>query len=113
MYQNHAKDTNNNCNKSLLRDHKDSFDALEREIRAEFQNLHRFLDDEEFKNLERLRRERQKQLKQLKEREKKIAEQGRDLETAITVLNGKLTEEDSPKLLKVSGQLCSSSGGGL
>ncbi|XP_030249685.1 zinc-binding protein A33 isoform X2 [Sparus aurata] len=100
MYRNHAKDTNNNCNKQLLGDHKNSFDALEREIRAEFENLHRFLDEEECKDLERLRRERQKQLKQLKEREKKIAEQGRDLERAITVLNSKLTEEDSPKLLK-------------
>lgn len=78
-----------------------SFDALEREIRAEFQNLHRFLDEEECMDLERLRRERQKQLKQLKEREKKIAEQGKDLERAITVLNSKLSEEDSPKLLKV------------
>lgn len=78
-----------------------SFDVLEREIRAEFQNLHRFLDEEEYKDLERLKRERQKQIKQLKEREKKIAQQGRDLEGAITVLNGKLAEEDSPKLLKV------------
>ncbi|TKS82277.1 Zinc-binding protein A33 [Collichthys lucidus] len=101
MYQNHTKDTNNNCNKRLLCDHKNSFDALEREIRAEFQNLHRFLDEEEYKDLERLRRERQKQLKQLKEREKKIAEQGKDLERAIAVLNSKLAEEDSPKLLKV------------
>lgn len=74
---------------------------MEREIRAEFENLHRFLDEEECKDLERLQRERQKQLKQLKEREKKIAGQGRDLERAITVLNSKLTEEDSPKLLKV------------
>ncbi|XP_071326093.1 zinc-binding protein A33 [Trachinotus anak] len=79
---------------------ENSFDDLEREIRAEFQNLHRFLDEEESKDLERLRRERQRQLKQLKEREKKIAEQGRDLERAITVLNRKLAEEDSPKLLK-------------
>lgn len=133
MYQNHTKDTNNNCNKSLLSDFKDKlikaikrikhevdecreaeretyvesveiegrFDGLEREIRAEFQNLHRFLDEEEYKDLERLRRERQKQVKQLKEREKKIAEQGKNLERAITVLNGKLAEEDSPKLLKV------------
>lgn len=77
------------------------FDGLEREIRAEFQNLHRFLDEEEFKDLERLRRERQKQVKLLKGREKKIAEQGRDLERAIGVLNSKLAEEDSPKLLKV------------
>lgn len=80
---------------------QNSFDALEREIRAEFQNLHRFLDEEECKDLERLRREREKQLKQLKEREKKIADQGKDLERAITVLNSKLAEEDSPKLLKV------------
>ncbi|XP_056236337.1 zinc-binding protein A33 [Seriola aureovittata] len=132
MYQNHTKDTNNNCNKSLLCDNKQklvqaikrikhevdesreaeretfiesvevetSFDGLEREIRAEFQNLHRFLDEEECKDLERLRRERQRQLKQLKEREKKIAEQGRGLERAITVLNSKLAEDDSPKLLK-------------
>jgi len=48
---------------------------------------------------------RQKQLKQLKEREKKIAAQARDLESAITVLNSKLTEDDSPKLLKVRLQL--------
>ncbi|KAF1388125.1 hypothetical protein PFLUV_G00086980 [Perca fluviatilis] len=132
MYKNHTKDTNNNCNKSLLSDHKGklvqaikrikhevdecrdaeretyidsvqvevSFDALERDIRAEFQNIHHFLDEEECKELERLRIERQKQLKQLKEREKKIAAQGRDLERAITVLNSKLAEEDSPKLLK-------------
>ncbi|XP_034553200.1 zinc-binding protein A33 isoform X1 [Notolabrus celidotus] len=132
MYQNHIKDTNNNCNKSLLSDHKEkliqaikrikhevdecreaeretyieslevenSFDALEREISAEFQNLHRFLDEEEGRDLERLNREKQKQLKQLKEREKKIVAQGRDLQSAITVLNGKLAEDDSPKLLK-------------
>ncbi|KAM9309987.1 zinc-binding protein A33 [Pholidichthys leucotaenia] len=132
MYQSHTKDTSNNCNKTLLCDHKEKlvqaikrinheveecreaerdtyvesvevemrFDDLEREIRAEFQNLHRFLEEEECKDLERLRRERQKQLKQLKERENKIAQQGKDLERAITVLNSKLTEEDSPKLLK-------------
>ncbi|XP_033496929.1 zinc-binding protein A33 isoform X1 [Epinephelus fuscoguttatus] len=132
MYRNHTKDTNNNCNKNLLNDHKEkliqaikrikhevdvcreaeretfiesldvenSFDALEREIRAEFQNLHRFLDEEEYNDLERMRRERQKQVKQLKEREKKIAAQGRDLERAIAVLNSKLTEDDSPKLLR-------------
>lgn len=41
-------------------------------------------------------------MKQLKERERKMAEQGRDLEKAIAVLNNKLREEDSPKLLKVS-----------
>ncbi|XP_029959069.1 E3 ubiquitin-protein ligase TRIM38 isoform X2 [Salarias fasciatus] len=134
MYQNHMKDTNNNCNKSLLCDHKEKlfqaikrikhevdqcreaeretyidsvevenrFDDLEREIKAEFQNLHRFLDEEECREYDRLRRERQKQVKQLKEREKKIVEQGRDLDKAIMVLNSKLTEEDSPKLLKVS-----------
>ncbi|XP_029307675.1 zinc-binding protein A33-like [Cottoperca gobio] len=76
------------------------FDDLERELRAEFQNLHRFLDEEEYKDLERLRREKQKQVKQLKLREKKISAQGRDLEGAITVLNSKLAEEDGPKLLK-------------
>ncbi|XP_031708942.1 uncharacterized protein LOC116386674 [Anarrhichthys ocellatus] len=79
---------------------ENSFDALEREIRAEFQNLHRFLDEEECKDLERLSRERQKQLKQLKERNKKITEQGRDLDRAITVLNSKLAEENSPTLLR-------------
>ncbi|CAK6966270.1 zinc-binding protein A33-like [Scomber scombrus] len=132
MYQNHTKDSNNNCNKSLLSDFKGKlvqaikrikhevdecreaegdtyvesievesrFDGLEREIRAEFQNLHRFLDEEECNDLERLRRVRQKQLKQLKEREKKIAEQERNLERAISVLNSKLAEEDSPTLLK-------------
>lgn len=77
------------------------FDALEREIKAEFQNLHRFLEEEECKDLDRLRREGEKQVKLLKQRERKIAEQGKDLETAITVLNNKLCEEDSPKLLKV------------
>lgn len=77
-----------------------SFDAMEREIRAEFQNLHCFLDEEENKDLERLRRERQKQLKLLKEREKKIVAQGKDLERAVTVLSDKLSE-DSPKVLKV------------
>uniref|UniRef100_A0A1A8PQH5 Tripartite motif containing 69 n=2 Tax=Nothobranchius TaxID=28779 RepID=A0A1A8PQH5_9TELE len=132
MYQNHSKDANNSCSKSLLCDHKaklvqaikrikhevdeckeaeretytdsveveNSFDGLEREIRAEFQNLHRFLNAEECKDLERLQKERQKQLKQLKEREKKIAAQGKDLERAIAVLNGKLAEEDGPKLLQ-------------
>ncbi|XP_020504772.1 zinc-binding protein A33 [Labrus bergylta] len=132
MYQNHIKDSNNNCNKSRLCEYKEkliqaikrikhevdecrdaeretyiesvqvenSFDALERDIRAEFQNLHRFLDEEESRDLERLNRQRQKQLKQLKERGKKIIEQGRDLERAIAVLNGKLAEEDSPNLLK-------------
>ncbi|XP_072250064.1 E3 ubiquitin-protein ligase TRIM69 [Leuresthes tenuis] len=132
MYKNHTKDTNNNCYKSLLCDHKEKliqaikrikhevdecreaeretyidsvevetrFNELEREIRSEFQNLHRFLDEEEYNDLERLRRVRQKQLKQLKEREKKIVAQARDLESAITVLNSKLAEDDSPKLLK-------------
>ncbi|KAM9724199.1 zinc-binding protein A33 isoform 1-T4 [Menidia menidia] len=132
MYQNHTKDTNNNCNKSLLSRHKEKliqaikrikhevdecreaetdthidsvdvenrFDELEREIKAEFQNIHRFLYEEELKDLERLSRERKKQLKLLKEREKKIAAQARDLEGAITILNSKLAEEDSPKLLK-------------
>lgn len=80
---------------------QNSFDVLKREIRSEFENLHRFLDEEECKDLERLQRERQKQVKQLKEREKKIAAQATDLETAIYVLNKKLTEEDHPKLLRV------------
>lgn len=74
---------------------------MEREIQAEFQNLHRFLDEEEERELERLRRERDRRVKALKEREKKIAMQGRDLERAIETLNCKLKEEDSPKLLKV------------
>ncbi|CAN9513756.1 unnamed protein product [Ophioblennius macclurei] len=132
MYQNHMKDTNNNCNNSLLSDHKEklfqaikrikhevdkcreaeretivdsldvehSFEDLEREIKAEFRNLHRFLDEEECNEFDRLRRERQKQLKQLKEREKKIVEQGKDLDRAITVLNSKLAEEESPKMIK-------------
>ncbi|XP_032414798.1 zinc-binding protein A33 [Xiphophorus hellerii] len=132
MYQNHTKDTNNNCSKSLLCENKaklvqaikrikhevdecreaerdtytdsveveNRFDELERGIRAEFQNLHRFLEEEEYQDLERLKRERQKLLKQLKEREKKIDAQRRDLEGAITKLNSKLAEEDSPKLLK-------------
>lgn len=51
--------------------------------------------------MERLKGERQKQLKPLKEREKKIAEQGKGLERANTVLNSKLAEEDRPKLFKV------------
>ncbi|XP_030013129.1 E3 ubiquitin-protein ligase TRIM38 [Sphaeramia orbicularis] len=76
------------------------FDDLEREIRSEFHNLHRFLEEEEWKDVERLRREKQKQLKQLKEQEKKISEQGRDIERSIALLNSKLTEEDSPNLLK-------------
>ncbi|KAM8846149.1 zinc-binding protein A33 [Synchiropus picturatus] len=79
---------------------ENGIEGLEREIRAEFRNLHRFLDEEEEKDLQRLERERQKLLKLLKEREKKIAEQGRQLETAIAVLNDKLAEEDSPRMLK-------------
>ncbi|XP_034077511.1 zinc-binding protein A33 [Gymnodraco acuticeps] len=79
---------------------ENSFDVLKREVRSEFENLHRFLDEEERKDLERLQRERQKQVKPLKEREKKIAAQATDLETAISVLNKKLTEEDHPKLLR-------------
>ncbi|KAK1895805.1 Zinc-binding protein A33 [Dissostichus eleginoides] len=75
MNQNHYKGTNNNnCSKSLLSDQKaikrikhevdesreaerktfiessgveNSFDVLEREVRSEFENLHRFLDEEE------------------------------------------------------------------
>lgn len=77
-----------------------SFDDLERELSAEFQNLHRFLDEEECRDLERMRKEREKQVKLLREREKKIAEQGKDLERAILTLNSKLAEEDSPKLLR-------------
>ncbi|XP_070300034.1 E3 ubiquitin-protein ligase TRIM38-like isoform X1 [Salvelinus sp. IW2-2015] len=132
MYKNHIKDTNNNCNKSLLLDHKEKliqaikrikhevdecweaeretyiwsvgvercFDNLEREVRAEFQNLHRFLDEEETMDMERLKKEKEKRVKLLREREKKIAMQGRDLERGIATLNNKLAEEDSPKLLK-------------
>ncbi|KAM3873258.1 zinc-binding protein A33 [Diretmus argenteus] len=130
MNKNHVKDKNNHCNKSLLSGSKEKliqaikrikhevdecreaetqtyiesvhgkFDDLEREIRAEFQNLHRFLDEEEWLDLERLRRERGKQVKLLKDREKKIALQGKDLERAITVLNSKLAEEDTPNLLR-------------
>ncbi|KAJ8392933.1 hypothetical protein AAFF_G00071370 [Aldrovandia affinis] len=132
MSNNHMKDTNNNCDKSLLTAHKEKliqaikrikhesdecwtaeretyiqsvsvenkFDDLEREIRAEYGNLHRFLEMEEDMDMERLRREREKRLKQLRERERKIAEQGKDLERAIDTLNNKLKEEDSPKLLK-------------
>lgn len=74
---------------------------MEREIRAEFQNLHNFLDEEEDRDLERLRKERDRRVKLLKERERKIAMQGRDLEKAIETLNTKLAEDDSPKLLKV------------
>ncbi|XP_026084534.1 zinc-binding protein A33-like [Carassius auratus] len=76
------------------------FESIEREIRAEFQNLHRFLDEEEETDLERLRKERDKRVKILKEREKKIAMQSRDLEKAIETLNCKLREDDSLKLLK-------------
>ncbi|KAF4088462.1 hypothetical protein AMELA_G00082690 [Ameiurus melas] len=132
MYTNHMKDTNNNCNKSLLNDQKEKliqaikkikhevdecheaekdtyadaidvenqFEDMEREIRAEFQNLHNFLDEEEERDLERLRKERDRRVKMLKERERKIATQGRDLERAIGTLNSKLAEDDSPKLLK-------------
>ncbi|XP_046898818.1 zinc-binding protein A33 [Hypomesus transpacificus] len=81
-------------------DVESSFDDLERELRAEFRNLHEFLDEEESTDLERMRRERERQVKLLREREKKIAEQGRDLERAIFTLNSKLAEEDSPKLLR-------------
>ncbi|XP_014015338.2 zinc-binding protein A33 isoform X1 [Salmo salar] len=76
------------------------FDHLEREVRAEFQNLHRFLDEEETMDMERLKKEKEKRVKLLREREKKIAMQGRDLERGIATLNNKLAEEDSPKLLK-------------
>ncbi|KAJ8354928.1 hypothetical protein SKAU_G00224950 [Synaphobranchus kaupii] len=132
MSNNHIKDTNNFCNKSLLTDHREkliqaikrikhesdecwnaeretyiqsvsvenTFDDLEREVRAEYENLHRFLETEEDTDMERLRKEREKRVKQLRERERNIAEQGRDLERAIDVLNNKLKEEDSPKLLK-------------
>ncbi|XP_076847334.1 zinc-binding protein A33 [Brachyhypopomus gauderio] len=132
MYNSHTKDTNNNCNKSLLNDRKDKlikeikrikheieecheaerdtyvealdvesqFDSMEREIRAEFQNLHRFLDEEEERDVERLRKEKNRHMKLLQEREKKISIQARDLERAIDTLNCKLREEDSPKLLK-------------
>ncbi|XP_062848833.1 zinc-binding protein A33 [Trichomycterus rosablanca] len=132
MYTNHMKDTNNNCNKSLLNEHKGrlidaikkikheidecheaerdtyaeavdveiQFDDMAREIQAEFQNLHRFLDEEEERDLERLRKEKDKRVKILKERERKIAMQGRELERAIETLNCKLAEDESPKLLK-------------
>lgn len=80
---------------------QNQFEDMEREIRAEFQNLHNFLDEEEERDLERLRKERDRRVKMLKERERKIAMQGRDLERAIETLNSKLTEDDSPKLLKV------------
>lgn len=75
---------------------------MEREIRAEFQNLHRFLDEEEENDIERLRKEKQRRISLLKERERKISMQGRNLERAIETLNMKLQQEDSPKLLKVS-----------
>lgn len=80
---------------------QNQFEDMEREIRAEFQNLHNFLDEEEERDLERLRKERDRRVKMLKERERKIATQGRDLERAIGTLNSKLAEDDSPKLLKV------------
>nr|XP_061803674.1 E3 ubiquitin-protein ligase TRIM38 isoform X4 [Nerophis lumbriciformis] len=76
------------------------FDGLEREIRAEFGNLHRFLMEEECRDLERLKRQRGKLLKQLKDREKKISAQRKDLEKAIMVLNNKLAEDEGPKMLK-------------
>ena len=75
---------------------------MEREIQAEFQNLHRFLDEEEEREIERLRKEKEKRISLLKERERKISMQGRNLEKAIETLNSKLKEEDSPRLLKVS-----------
>lgn len=75
---------------------------MEREIRAEFRNLHRFLDEEEENDLERLRKEKEKRINLLKERERKIAMQGRNLEKVVESLNYKLTEEDSPRLLRVS-----------
>lgn len=80
---------------------KNQFEDMEREIRSEFQNLHNYLDEEEERDLERLRKERDRRVKMLKERERKIAMQGRDLERAIETLNRKLAEDDSPKLLKV------------
>ncbi|XP_063054107.1 zinc-binding protein A33 isoform X2 [Engraulis encrasicolus] len=73
---------------------------MEREIRAEFRNLHRFLDEEEENDLERLRKEKEKRINLLKERERKIAMQGRNLEKVVESLNYKLTEEDSPRLLR-------------
>lgn len=75
---------------------------MEREIRAEFQNLHRFLDEEEENDIERLRKEKERRISLLKERERKISLQGRNLGRAIETLNMKLQQEDSPKLLKVS-----------
>ncbi|XP_056331320.1 zinc-binding protein A33 [Danio aesculapii] len=81
------------------------FEEIEREIRAEFQNLHRFLNEEEEADVERLKKERDKRVKILKDREKKIAMQGRDLEKAIEALNCKLREDDSPKLLKEINEL--------
>ncbi|KAA0703178.1 Zinc-binding protein A33 [Triplophysa tibetana] len=82
------------------REVENRFEEIEREIKAEFQNLHRFLNEEEEMDLERLRKERDRRVKIVKDREKKIAMQGRDLERAIETLNCKLREEDSPKLLK-------------
>ncbi|XP_061109332.1 zinc-binding protein A33 [Conger conger] len=79
---------------------ENAFEDLEREVRAEYENLHRFLETEEQTDRERLRKERERRVKQLRERERKIADQGRDLERAIDTLNNKLKEEDSPKLLK-------------
>ncbi|XP_048880827.1 zinc-binding protein A33 isoform X1 [Brienomyrus brachyistius] len=78
---------------------ENTFDDLEREIRSEYRNLHRFLDLEEEMDIERLTKEKEKRVKLLREREKKISEQGKDLERAIETLNSKLKEEDSAKLL--------------
>ncbi|KPP77656.1 zinc-binding protein A33-like, partial [Scleropages formosus] len=85
---------------SYLTNLQNNFDDLERELKAEYQNLHRFLEMEEDMDMERLRKEREKRVKVLREREKKVAEQGKDLERAIETLNSKLKEEDSLKLLK-------------
>ncbi|KAM6967742.1 zinc-binding protein A33 [Aplochiton taeniatus] len=81
-------------------DVENNFEDLEREIQAEFQNIHRFLDEEEWTDLQRLRKERDKQVKLLREREKKIAQQRDNFEKAIALLNSKLAEEETSKLLK-------------
>uniref|UniRef100_A0A3Q2XZ98 Si:ch73-54f23.4 n=1 Tax=Hippocampus comes TaxID=109280 RepID=A0A3Q2XZ98_HIPCM len=81
-------------------DSQSQFDELEREIRAEFGNLHRFLDEEEYKDLERLKQERGKFLMGLKKREDDIYQQRKDLERAMAVLNNKLAEEESINMLK-------------
>ncbi|XP_061632793.1 E3 ubiquitin-protein ligase TRIM38-like isoform X2 [Phyllopteryx taeniolatus] len=96
MYGKHMNDI---CNRDLS-ECKGQFDSLEREIRAEFGNLHRFLDEEECKDLERLKREQGRALKRLKERENDIYQQRKDLEKAVAVLNSKLAEEESSKMLK-------------